>query len=176
MARQKVKSTIASNAQADDALRQIGELQIQYEVLEAVAQEKINPFKEELQKKGAPLLQQIELLELQLKCFAEDHFKETEEFSPKLQFGSLSFRKSTKILCASGVKMAEVIKRIKKARLGKKLLRIKEELNKDAVREKNYSDERLVELGLRCSVSKQFGYKVNREHISEDAALDRATA
>jgi phage host-nuclease inhibitor protein Gam len=131
--------------QADDFLRQIGDIQLKIKKHEIKANETINAARAELTKTTGPLVEKIIVLTDSLESFAANH---TDDFgkaqSRKLTFGQLGWRKSTVVL-------------IKKTTLGllhkvfkgnaPAFLRFKEDVDKEALQ--SLTDEQLASVDAR---------------------------
>lgn len=138
MAKKRIKSekqieTIADWQQADEFIKQIGDLQLQINAAESSAADKINEAKAEMVKAVEPLNKKITILTDSLEAFAANH---TDDFgkaqSRKLNFGILGWRKSSSITIAKST--LELIKKV----FGRKAdiyIRTKEEVNKEALSE-----------------------------------------
>lgn len=163
MARKRVESGLKSWEEADGALRQIGEIERRIEGFEAAGQKAIEQIKENVITEVKPLQEQRSALELQLQAFCEAHREEFKGKSRVLNFGTVSFRKSTKIII-KGVKAC--IDALRKLGL-KDYIRVKESPDKEKM--KDLDDAVLIQVGARRQPEDVFGYEVNRERVKEAA-------
>jgi len=150
MATKRVKSekqieTISGWQQADDFVKQIGELQLKINQAELEATEKINQSKEMMAKTVEPLQNKIKILSDSLEAFAANHVEDFGKAqSRKLNFGLLGWRRSTSISIKEST--LELIKKI----FGKKAetyIRVKEEVNKETLAELN--DQQLTSVDAK---------------------------
>lgn len=142
---EKQIETIADWQQADDFMKQIGDLSLQIKQYEAKANGTINKAKAELAEATDPLLKKITILTDSLEAFAANHVNDFGNAqSRKLNFGLLGWRRSTSISIKEST--LELIKKIfgKTADL---YIRTKEEVDKDALKE--LTDQQLASLDAR---------------------------
>ncbi len=98
MARKRVESTIKSWEGADRVLLEIGRLERQIEGYEANSQDAIEKIRAGTVALAKPLQEHKAALELQLQAFCEAHRGEFKGKTRMLNFGTVSFRQSTKIV------------------------------------------------------------------------------
>jgi len=152
--------TLPDLAAADEALLEMGILNLEAEAIQAEAEIEIDKVKVFAAEQIAPKKARMKELELALEAFGKAH---REEILPKgrksleLNFGVLGFRKSTKI-------------RIKKTTLAllKKLdllpfIRLVESVNKEAMRD--LPDDVLAQVDATREISEDFFFEVKREEI-----------
>ncbi len=163
MARKRVESSIKNWEGADQALLEIGRIDRQVEATEAMAQGMIEGIKEEAVRQVKPLQERKAALELQLQAFAEAHREELKGKSRRLNFGTVSFRQSTKIVIR-GVKAC--IDALRNLGL-KDYIRVKESPDKEKM--KDLDDSILAQVGAKRQPEDVFGYEVNRERVQEAA-------
>lgn len=117
MARKRVEEVIAEFESWDDvnqALGTIGDNQRMVEGFEAEMQEKIDAAKAEAEAKSRIYLEGTKRLEAQICAFAEAHRDDMDgKKSKTLNFGSVGFRKSTRItLPKAPAKLAEIVRQL----------------------------------------------------------------
>lgn len=120
--------------EADETIRSVGELQDEICQAQASAKARINAIKEALADEVKDRQALIDYYTRGLEQFAAEH---SDEFRPakskQLNYGKLGWRKSTKVRIKKTT--LELAKKILPARLRKKLIKVKETVSKDAVRE-----------------------------------------
>lgn len=163
MARKRVESSIKSWEEADYTLLEIGRLERLVESVEAQAQDGIEAIKEHSVQQVKPLQERKASLELQLQAFCEAHKGELKGKSRVLNFGTVSFRQSTKIVIR-GVQAC--IDALRKLGL-KDYIRVKETPDKEKM--KDLDDTVLGQVGAKRQPEDVFGYEVNRERVKEAA-------
>ncbi len=162
MVRQRFEGTaLKSWEEVDLNLKEIGELDLQKEAIEADMNLKISDIKLEAADKIKPLLESKEKLEMQIKEFVEENRADIKGKTMALNFGQTGFRQSTKIIIRS---IASVLKMLKAKGMAD-CITIKEEVSKDKLKE--YSDEVIASVGARKKVEDIFWYEVNREKLSK---------
>jgi phage host-nuclease inhibitor protein Gam len=163
MARKRVENSIKSWQEADEALLQIGRLDREIEAHEAAAQKYIESIKEDLIQRVKPRQEIKAALEMQLQAFCEARREEMKGKSRKLNFGTVSFRQSTRIVIR-GVQAC--IAALKSLNLHD-FIRVKESPDKDKM--KDLDDAVLAKVGAKRQPEDVFGYEVNRERVKEAA-------
>jgi len=168
--RTQVKSTItlASWQEADDALRKVAFAQAKIDKVEAEMNAEINKLRQAAERKIVREKELVAEHEQALEAFCR---AKRADFGDKqsriLTFGEVNFRvHPDKIVQQKGTKIEQTIRIIKA--MGKKAvdqwIRIKEEINKDALLKE--STELLDELGLEKKKTESFGYAINWESLS----------
>jgi phage host-nuclease inhibitor protein Gam len=163
MARQRVESGIKSWEEADQALLRIGRLERGIELYEAGMQEEIEKAKAAGQAAAAPLQQEKGRLVLQLQAFCEGHREEMKGKSRRLNYGTVGFRQSARIV----IKAVKSCVAALKALGFEEYLIVKETPNKERLKE--LTDEALEKVGARRVTEDAFGYEVDRERVQEAA-------
>ncbi len=128
----KKESVLKSWDEVDKSLKKLGELEIQKTKLDGELTIKINELKEEYSTKGVAIKKEAEDIKKEISRFCEqnkDSF--VNKRNKKLNFGTLSYKITKKVLCPC---VATVIKAIKALNLDF-CLRIKEEIEKDKLKE-----------------------------------------
>jgi len=161
MARKRVATGIESWEGADQALLEIGRLERQIEQYEADLQALLEEAKQETQAAVAPLQKQKRLLELQLQRFVEARREELTGKSRKLNYGTVGYRQTTRIVIRAA---AACVMALKALGLGQ-YLRVREAPDKERLRE--LDDATLAQVGARRVVEEVFGYQLDRARIQE---------
>ena len=134
----KKTSIYTTWAEVDNALKELGELNIQKTALEGEQTVKINTIKKEILEKTGNLQTKIKEIEKNIERFAEQNKSEfLKTRNKKLTFGTVSFRLVKSVVCAC---KEEGIKALKALNLDF-CLRLKEEIDKDKCLE---VDEKLL--------------------------------
>jgi len=159
---------IASWEGADLALRQIGEIEIEVEKKEGLANLKINDIKEKLAGELNGKLARKARLAKDLEEFLGGHKEELGTAkSRKLNFGWLGFRLSPpRLKPIAKMTWAKVAEKLKELGL-KKYLRFPDpEPDKEKIKaEADF--ETMKEIGVRICSEENFYYEVDREKIAE---------
>jgi len=164
MARKRVENGIKTWQEVDEALLVIGQLDRQIEQKEADLQEYIEELKGQTVADVKPLMEQKHALELQLQAFCEAHRDDLgQKKSRQLNFGTVSFRRSTKIVIRGVRTCVELLKGLGLL----DCLKVKETPDKERLRE--LDDTVLVKVGAKRVEEEAFGYEVDRERVKEAA-------
>lgn len=164
MPRQRVASTtiISSADQADDALRQIGELTMLREIEEQKYQLAVNEAKEAFKAKAAPIDEQIKTLEVGLRLWAEGEYKTDKFISRKFVFGSVFFRQVTGLRTLANVTWKKAAELALSAGL-EKYLKVTYEVKRDELRMSDVPDAALASAGMERYSERPFTYEIDRE-------------
>ena len=163
MARKRVENSIKSWQEADEALLLIGRLDREIEAHEAAAQKYIEAIKEDLISASSPGRETKAALEMQLQAFCEARREEMKGKSRKLNFGTVSFRQSTRIVIRGVAACIEALRSLGLA----DCIRVKESPDKEKM--KDLDDAVLAQVGAKRQPEDVFGYEVNRERVKEAA-------
>lgn len=166
MARKKLNMiTLHSWQECDEALRTIGEHTRDVAAIEGVMNEQIANAKAIAADKAAPLKEQIAELELALRDYAMTHRDDMDgRKSKQLTFGTVGFRRSTRIALPSAKeKVAAIVARLKSKGMTDCIVQPDARVDKDAL--KKYSAEQIAEVGATLTVEDVFGYDVNAERL-----------
>lgn len=163
MARKRIECGLKSWQEADEALLTIGQIERHVEEYEALAQMKIDTIRKDTVAMVKPLQEQKIALELQLQAFCEAHRGEFKGKSRVLNFGTVSFRQSTKIVIRGVAACIEALRKLGLA----DYVRVKEAPDKDKM--KDLDDATLAQVGAKRQPEDVFGYEVNRERVKEAA-------
>jgi phage host-nuclease inhibitor protein Gam len=110
-----------------------------------------------------PLQERKAALEMQLQAFCEGHKNEFKGKSRTLNFGTVSFRQSTKIVIRGVQSCIEALKSLGLT----DFIRTKEAPDKDKM--KDLDDATLSQVGAKRQPEDVFGYEVDRERVREAA-------
>lgn len=165
MARKRIEGTALNSwDEVDACLREIGKIDRELRLLEAMQNEMIDKIKSETKDSAEPLQNKKTGLELAVKDYCEANRGEFAKVKTKtLTFGSVGFRLTTRIMIK---RVAETLQALKDLALTQ-CIRVKEEPDKEAM--KNLSDETLAEVGACRRTENVFGYEINQERIREAA-------
>jgi len=154
--------------QVDQALYEVAQLKARIKAAEAAAEERINAVKAAAAETAAPHLARIGELERAILTFAESHrdtvFAKGRK-SVELQFGSLGYRKSTKISVRKST-----LDKLKELGFEDGIRRT-EAVNKEALQD--WPDDRLTLVDARRQVDDLFWYEVKELEILEHAPAAR---
>jgi phage host-nuclease inhibitor protein Gam len=156
------KTTINSWQEADFVLKQIGNLSQMAKKHEAEMNLKIT----KIQESSQPLIDKVAEekigLERNLQLFCESKREEFNEKKTKeLSFGTVSFRIATPSLKTRKGFTWESVKSIVKSskKLAEKFIKVKEDLNKQAILNADLRDSDLEKIGLIISQEESFYYE-----------------
>lgn len=150
---------LSSWEDVDLCLKEICENEMSIEKQEAELTQKIQDLKLEAEDKAKPLLKRIKVLAADIKEFTESNRIEMKAKTQELNFGKIGYRKSTKIVIKSAVKVLEALKKRKMD----DCINIKENINKEALAK--YDDDTIIEVGAIKKVEDVFWYETDREQI-----------
>jgi len=153
---------VASLADADKVLEELAQLERRTNAIRDELNEKIDQAKAEAAEKMVEIEARRKLLDGALSSFAilnkAELFKGRK--SVDLDFGTLSFRLSTKVvLVGKGVNWEKVVERLKELGYDSGL-RVKEEVDKEALA--TWDDETLESVGVKKKTADVFGYKLKQ--------------
>lgn len=154
---------------ANRALKEIAELQIQLESIDGEAAREIGEIKEKAAKAGEKSRKRIAEIESGLNLFAEynkdDLFQNRKTI--ELSYGPIGFRKSTKVKTKKST--LDLLKKL----FPGKAVRIKETIDKDELKE--FSDENLAKVDSAKVTDDVFWYEINRDMVNQDI-MERTSA
>lgn len=168
MARKRVEDNVPALESWDDvnqALATIGDNMRTVEGFEADMQEKIDAAKAEAEAKSRVYIEGIKRLEVQIKEYAEAHRDDMEGRKTKvLNFGSVGFRKSTKItLPKAGAKLAAIIEKLRSKGMDDCIRCPSPTVDKETLRK--YPTADIVDAGAGIKVDDVFWYEPDREKL-----------
>jgi len=175
MARKKVEPTLIVKDwdQADDTLRQIGELELLKNIRESRANLAINEIKDTLKLACNPIVDEIERLDLGLKAFCEAEYAKKSYTRKVLNFGSVFFRQRSSLQTLKGFtwkKVAEIM-----AGVGlQKYLKVSTSVIKDDLRNSKMSDQQLAAVGTYRHSERPFTYELDEEKFERTEITDPA--
>ena len=142
----KKESVYKSWEDIDLSLKQLGALKIKKADLEGELTEEINVLKSKYANLCTGINSEIKDIEKEISRFCDMNKDEfLTKRSKNMNFGSISYRLSEKVICAS---IPAAIKALKHLNLNF-CLRVKEELDKDAIREANLDANTLTKIGVQ---------------------------
>lgn len=170
MARKRVEEPVPVFDTWDDvnqALAIIGDNQRSIESIEAEMQEIIDNAKMAADLKAKVFMESNAKLERQIMAFAEEHREEMEGKKTKvLNFGSVGFRKSTRItLPKAGAKLEELIRQLVTRGMTDCVKQQPAKVDKDALRK--YPTDDIVAVGAGVKVDDVFWYEPDREKLEQ---------
>jgi phage host-nuclease inhibitor protein Gam len=144
----------------DHAFKAIAEYKIAIFEHEATMNEKIIDAKKTAEEETSAFRARIETLEKQIKEYSTLNKNSLDGQSKTLNFGGVSFRKSTRISIPIK-KYAEIIERLKKNKM-ENCINVEEKINKETL--ERYNDEVLNIIGVK---------RVHDEKFSMEVYLDK---
>lgn len=165
---------IETYEQADRALLQIGQYESEIQKEEAALNEKIQELREAYETKTYVTRTMKAGLETNLQSFCVDNKKDFEK--PRvndLMHGSMGFRNSPpKVgLLNRKYNWETALELLKKMKWGKDLIRIKDEINKEAILEaiaaKTMNDVKLASVGIKVDQGEEWTYSIKWEEIPD---------
>lgn len=162
MARKRIEGTVLDTwADADAALRELGAADIALAQVEGEMNERIMEAKADAANRSASLLAKKKGLEVALKEWAEANRADFDGKSKRLNFGTLSFRLSTRVVIK---KVENTLKLLKSFGL-MDYVKVREEPFKEKMHE--LDDKMLAKVGAIRKVEDVFGYEVDIEKLQE---------
>lgn len=160
MAKRKTEIIFKSWEQVDEALKQISKINQELKIHEARLNKDIDTIKANVQSTIAPLQEEKERLEKNVREFTEANMEEfKEKKSMDFSFGQVGFRKSTSIITRNVKAILEALKNNKMF----DCITVKESINKEEL--EKYDDESLSKVGAKRKTEDKFFYKINEERI-----------
>ena len=176
MARKKVAAepVLRDWQQVDEALKTIADFQAAVAIAEGAMNAKIAAIKAEAEPEILTKKQRIARCEKDIQEFTEVHIGELEQQegrrSKALTWGIVSMRRSTALQTLKGITWSMVVAALKKAKAGK-FLRIKEDVNKDAVKAAvgtgDIPPAKLKTFGMQLVDRDTFGYDLVEARIAK---------
>lgn len=175
MARRTVKNAIVLNswAECDEALRKIGENTRDVLAAENMMNEQIASARAIATERTKPLMEENARYAAALERFALAHRGDFGNAKTKaLNFGSVSFRQSTKVKLPSDKGLLRIIiERLRALGMQDCVKEAEPKVDKDALR--RYGAERVAEVGAVLSVEETFGYEINDLRIAPTEGTGR---
>ncbi len=168
MARKRLEGQpLQSWNDVSEALAAIGKVDRQIELQEITMQQEIDAAKGKAAKAAAPLLTEKTRLETQIMLYADAQREELgDKKSKTLYFGTVGYRKSTKvILPRQPEKLAEIVIRLRARGMDSCIISKPDAVNKDELRK--YDAQTIGAVGAKVDVKDAFWYEVDRDHLGD---------
>lgn len=150
----KVESKYKNWDEVNEAMKCLAELNVQKKQLENEQNARIDAVKKEINLIAADVLKKMDTVKKDITRFAEQHRDEfTQKRTKIMPFGKISFRYTKWVSCSD---VQSAIKSLKKFAL-EKYLRVKEELDKDALLE---ADQQIL---TKCGIELKAADKISIE-------------
>lgn len=161
MARVRMESELVlkTREDVDLNLKEICESEMAIEAIEADLNQKIQDLKLDAEMRAKPIRDRMDKLSQECKAFVEQNRADIKGKTRALNFGSVGFRLSTKIV----LKNVQSVIAALKARGMKNCVIVKESVDKDVL--KGYPDEILAAVGASKKVEDTFWFETNREKL-----------
>lgn len=161
MARKRMENPeIKEWEEVDISLRKIREAQIEIAKINADMEKCIIDVKQKAEEAVFPLQTEIKKLELQIKEFVTLNRNELDGKSKAMTFGTVGFRKSTKIAIPKPVD--KLIKQLRKLGMGDCVI-VKETVDKNVL--KSYDENTLIMVGCMLKTEDTFWYETKQEEL-----------
>jgi phage host-nuclease inhibitor protein Gam len=142
-------------------LKEIGEIDITITELETSMNKQISDIKLANELSAKPQQQRRKRLELEIKEFVDEHKGEIKGKTRVLAFGSVGFRKSSKLVIQ---KVKDVIKLLKAKKM-ENCIKVKESINREVLG--TYNDDVLESVGVTRKNGDEFWLEPKYETIKE---------
>ncbi len=152
--------------EANDAIREIGELKRIVTDIENRMNDDIATLKSEAAADAAPHRSRLEALENGVYAFAEmkkDELFDDKKRSVKLDFGIIGYRRSSEIVTKKGSTWKSVLSRLREFAFGD-AIRVKEEPDKEVM--KGWPIERLELVGCEKQERDRFWYEIDEVKLA----------
>jgi phage host-nuclease inhibitor protein Gam len=161
----ETKPALQSWDDVDLYLKEICELEVQIEEVEAKLSIQVSDLKLEAADKVKTATERIKRLELEMKEFVGNNRVDIKGKTMDLNFGATGFRKSTKIIISNN---KNAIAQLKLKGLTD-CIKTNESIIKDKL--KDLSDDVLAAVGAKKSGKDTFWYETKREKLSQAEAV-----
>lgn len=154
---------IQSIEDADRVLSELRGFESQLEKIDAEAEREIAKIKEKATSAGKSIRERVKELTATLKAWSDFHKKDLFKDRKSLDrpFGTFGYRKSPEQITIT----KDTIRLLKE--IGRSdCVRIKEEVNKEALRE--FTDEQLAQVGAARKSKEEFFCQTAREQVNQD--------
>jgi phage host-nuclease inhibitor protein Gam len=150
-----------------EALAAIGKIDRQIELQEITMQQEIDAAKSKAAKAAAPLLQEKARLETRMMVYVDGARDELgDKKSKPLYFGTVGYRKSTKVILPRiPEKLAEIVIRLRARGMDSCIISKPDQVNKDELRK--YDAQTIGAVGAKVDVKDAFWYEVDRDRLAE---------
>lgn len=150
--------------EADGALFAIGKIDREIAREENVLNGQISRLKEESKARVAPLAAEKKAKEKDLEAFCKARRADLAgRQSRRLTFGTVSFRRSSKLVVHSVSNTIAAIRRVFGLEEGGRYLVVKESLNKEAL--ERLSEKDLSAIGVTPKETESFGYEIDWQSL-----------
>lgn len=169
MARKRVDAEpLLSWNDVSASLAKIGALDRGLASAEIAMQQKIDAAKADTAKACEPLQKEKAQLEASIAAYADAHRDELgTKKSKTLYFGTVGYRKSSKIILPRGAaKIAEIVIRLRARKMLDCIVTKPETVNKDAL--KKYPADDIQSVGARLDNKDAFWYELDQEHLVQN--------
>lgn len=159
-------SGIATRDQAATAVEEYADLERQLADLETGMNRQMDVIRSATEVETAPLTTRMKQLHAALHQFAKTNRKNEfgDRQSLELPHGSLTFRRSSSIVNKSGVKAADVLKRLQEAGQDRYIKLSTPTVNREAM--KSLPPKELDKYGVRLNEKETFEVKVKTEAVT----------
>lgn len=168
MARKRVDTeALTSWNDVSGALAEIGGIERDIQGVEIQMQQKIDAAKAEAAEACRPLLERKARLETQIAAYADTNRDDLGDRKSKtLYFGTVGYRKSTKIILPrAAAKLAEIVIRLRARGMQDCIVTKPESVDKEAL--KKYPEKEILDVGATLDIKDAFWYEIDREHLIE---------
>lgn len=164
MARKRMEEpTIKNWEETDEVMKKLLECQLEVEKIEAEMNKDIAEIKKAAEDLARPYKDNIKKNELLLKEFVTVHKSELDGKSKRMNFGTVGFRMSTKVVLP---KMIEaVLENLKKYGMHD-CINTKETVNKDIL--KTYEPDVILNVGGTLKTEDTFWYETKRDALRKE--------
>lgn len=164
MARKRMEEpTIKNWEETDDVMKKLLESQLEVEKIEAEMNKNIAEIKKSAEEQARPYKDNIKKNELLLKEFVTVHKSELDGKSRRMNFGTVGFRMSTKVVLPKAVDA--VLQNLRKFNMHD-CINTKETVNKDIL--KTYSPDVILNVGGTLKTEDTFWYETKRDALSKN--------
>jgi len=164
---------------ADECLRHIALRQIALTKLETTLQTGIDRLKALFGEKVDQVAKEKKSLERDLEQFVAAHRADLGKAqSKRLTFGRVGFRRVASLALSPGMAWDKVLEHISKLPRAcrRQFIRVKESVNKEAIRQAELSELELEGMGLELREKETFGYTLDEAKLQEVAEAKAAAA
>ena len=159
----------------DQNLKKIANLDFELEKIEQEQKKLILKAKERATEQSKKFLIEKVKLEKEVEDFAAFYKNEFDKTrSKELNFATIGFRKSSKLDTFPKWTWAKVLAKLKEMKY-KKFIKIKENIDKDAIKASGLDDEQLAVFGCYLKEEDTFWYEIKQEAVQSMPAMDLAT-
>lgn len=156
-------TTLSSWEDVDNTLTDISALTNVIQRLEIEMNEKIAKIQEKYNDELIPMKNELQYKGQNVEMFCKKHKEEFDETrSRKLNSGIVGFRLGTGVLSTlKGYTWKACLQILKATKKAKDFIKVKEDINKDAIKSANLSDTELAAFGMHIEQKDTFYYSIN---------------